>query len=123
MVDREPTIYVAGPMRGHADFNHPAFDRQSEVLCEQGWVVINPADMDRNIPGPATDLADPEFLRDALRRDIIEICNKCTAIYMMSGWESSKGAKAEWAIAKALGLDIYYEAPLPRARGENSECD
>ena len=119
MVKREPTIYVAGPMRGHADFNHPAFDRQSEVLHSKGWVVINPADMDRSVPeADSVDLADPEFLRDALRRDIIEICNKCTAIYMMSGWESSRGAKAEWAIAKALGLDIYYEAPLPRVRKE-----
>jgi len=119
VVNREPTIYVAGPMRGHADFNHPAFDRQSKVLHSQGWVVINPADMDRSVPGAfAVGLDDPEFLRDALRRDIIEICNKCTAIYMMSGWESSRGAKAEWAIAKALGLDIYYEAPLPRVRTE-----
>ena len=52
-------------------------------------------------------------MRDALKRDMVAICNDCTAIYMMAGWESSKGAKAEYALAKALGLDIYYEAPLP----------
>jgi hypothetical protein len=33
---------------------------------------------------------------------------------MMTGWESSKGAKAEHALAKALALEVYYEAPLPK---------
>jgi len=31
----------------------------------------------------------------------------------MSEFEKSRGAKAEWHTAKALGLEIYYEAPLP----------
>ena len=45
---RTPTIYVAGPMRGHDDYNYPAFDRQKQVLEEQGWNVVNPADLDRD---------------------------------------------------------------------------
>jgi hypothetical protein len=52
-------------------------------------------------------------MRKALRRDMVAICDQCTAIYMMSNWERSKGAKAEHALAKALGLSIFYEAPLP----------
>jgi hypothetical protein len=44
---------------------------------------------------------------------MVAICDNCTAIYMMAGWESSSGAKAEHALAKALGLSIFYEAPLP----------
>ena len=71
-MDRTPTIYIAGPMRGYEDGNFPAFDRQATVLEEQGWRVINPAD-----------------------------------------WEMSRGAKCEWHLAKALGLEIFYEAPLP----------
>jgi hypothetical protein len=62
---------------------------------------------------PATDYEDREFMREALERDMISICRQCTAIYMMSRWEQSRGAKAEWHLAKALGLDIYYEAPIP----------
>mgnify|MGYP000005629026 FL=1 len=119
---RKSTIYVAGPMRGHHDYNYPAFDRQTRVLKAQGWKVVNPADMDRsqfqpdNSPhdfDPDINYEDQEFMRDALKRDMVAICDDCTAIYMMAGWESSKGAKAEHALAKALGLDIYYEAPLP----------
>ena len=121
-VNRNPTIYIAGPMRGHDDYNYPAFDRQQKVLEQQGWKVINPAEMDRNdekpINGPMqfdpeNNYEDHEFMRNALKRDMVAICDDCTAIYMMSNWEISKGAKTELALAKALGLDIYYEAPLP----------
>ena len=121
-VDRQPTIYIAGPMRGYEEGNFPAFDRQAKLLEKQGWRVINPAEMDRTEGeppkghmnfNPTTDYDDQEFMREALHRDLVVICKECTAIYMMSGWEDSRGAKAEWHTAKALGLDIYYEAPLP----------
>ena len=120
--NRKPTIYIAGPMRGYDDYNYPAFDRQQKVLEDQGWIVINPAEMDRDddkpINGPMqfdpdNNYEDHEFMRKALKRDMVAICDDCTAIYMMSNWEKSKGAKTEWALAKALGLDIYYESPLP----------
>tara|TARA_Y100000034_G_scaffold132979_1_gene197331 strand:+ start:1049 stop:1426 length:378 start_codon:yes stop_codon:yes gene_type:complete len=122
---RGPTIYIAGPMRGYDDGNFPSFDRQAKILEEQGWNVINPAEMDRTDGSPpnghvefdpATDYEDREFMREALERDMISICRQCTAIYMMSRWEQSRGAKAEWHLAKALGLDIYYESPLPSVK-------
>jgi len=123
MNERQSTIYIAGPMRGYEDFNFTAFDRQAQVLEKQGWTIINPADMDRQDGAPdsgpmefdpSINYEDREFMRDALKRDMVAICDKCTAIYMMSDWEKSRGAKAEWHLAKALGLEIYYEAPLPK---------
>ncbi len=71
-------------------------------------------DSDPNDFNPDINYEDQEFMRDALKRDMVAICDKCTAIYMMAGWESSKGAKAEHALAKALALEVYYEAPLPK---------
>lgn len=121
---RNPTIYVAGPMRGYENWNYEAFDRQAKALEEVGWRVINPGEMDREYSQELVDTSpfdfdpnlnyhDQEFLRKVLARDMNFICNECTAIYMMKGWEKSKGAKAEWTLAKALGLDIFYEVPLP----------
>lgn len=116
---------MAGPMRGYEDYNYPAFDRCARVLKQQGWRVINPAELDRQAGKPTsgamefnpdTNYEDHEFMRRALLRDVVAICEDCTAIYMMSGWENSKGANAEHALAKALGLDVYYEAPLPKVR-------
>ncbi len=121
-MNRTPTIYVAGPMRGYANYNYDAFDRCATVLSNQGWNVINPAELDRKAGKPSSDshdfdpvnnYDDHEYMRDALRRDMVAICEECTAIYMMTEFEKSRGAKAEWHLAKALGLDIYYEAPLP----------
>lgn len=117
---RRSTIYVAGPMRGYENYNYDAFDQKSKVLKEKGWDVINPADMDREVSPPSDSMTfdpnnnyeDQEYVREALRRDMVAICEDCTAIYMMSGWEQSRGAKAEWHLAKAIGLDIHYEVPL-----------
>ena len=123
MERRKPTIYIAGPMRGIKDFNFPAFDRQAGLLEKQGWRVINPAELDRqngspeNGPmdyDPTKDYEDREFMRDALKRDLKVIAEDCTAIYCMSGFENSRGAKAEYHLAKAIGIDIYYEVPLPK---------
>ena len=57
-------------------------------------------------------------MSSALKRDMVAICDECTAIYMMSNWERSKGANVELALAKALGLDVFYEAPLPKIKKE-----
>jgi len=123
MEKRKPTIYVAGPMRGIKNYNFPAFDRQAELLRKQGWRVINPAEMDREHGSPesspmeydpTTNYDDREFMREALRRDLVAIAEECTAIYCMSGFEQSRGAKAEYQLAKAIGIDIYYEVPLPK---------
>jgi hypothetical protein len=32
---------------------------------------------------------------------------------MLDGWESSKGARAEFAVAQWLGLDVFYQTPQP----------
>ncbi len=122
MTERTPTIYIAGPMRGYEDYNYPAFDDRANMLEGAGWNIVNPAALDRDQGKPMSDpmsfspdtnYEDHEFMRMALKRDMVAICDECTAIYMMRDWEKSRGAKAEWHLAKAMGLDIHYEVPLP----------
>lgn len=101
-------VYVAGPMTGIADFNFPAFDSAARVLESQGYTVLNPAQMDRDVGfDPSAGHASAEFLRDALRRDLAAICG-ADAIAMLPGWEHSGGAKIEWMLAAHLGLEIIY---------------
>lgn len=115
---RKRRIYCAGPMRGFDLFNFPAFDAARDRLAADGWDVISPADMDREIgfdpmrvgiDGYALPEVDEDFVRERIEADVLAVC-QVDAIYMLRGWESSTGGRAEHAIAVALGIDIMYEA-------------
>jgi hypothetical protein len=115
-------IYIAGPMRGYPDFNFPAFKDMAEWLRLKGYTVFNPAERDESVHGPdvgksATgDLGEAVqkgfSLREALAADMKFIAEEADAIYMLAGWEASAGARAEWALAQALGLQTFYQAGI-----------
>jgi len=111
---RGKVVYVAGPMRGHPNFNYDAFDKARDYLRLQGYIPISPTDIDRLHEGWGKyPPADWQFnLQDAKRmiqRDLLTILHDCDAIYMLLGWEKSKGARVEHALAEFLGLDIMYQ--------------
>lgn len=113
-------IYIAGPMRGKPFFNFPNFDAAALQLRSQGHEVVSPAEMDREIGFDPEllgtdydweDLNKCEFsLSDAIDRDIAAL-KKCHAIYMLRGWQDSRGAKAEKALAEWIGLYVLYQEP------------
>jgi hypothetical protein len=99
-------LYLAGPMRGIAQFNFPAFDAGAARLRARGHVVISPAELDRQSGINENDDNLPsDFLRGAMKRDLAAIC-ECDGIALLSGWEKSKGVAVELALAKLLGLEI-----------------
>ena len=105
------SIYIAGPMSGLPNNGYDAFNRKAAQLRAAGWKVVSPAEMDF-----AAGLSpDREFTRfdymQAARRDLHAI-KYVDAIYCLHGYEDSPGACWEWAYAKELGLDVYYETPL-----------
>lgn len=117
MEDKKGTIYVAGPMRGIPRYNFSAFDAANQYLFSIGWDVINPANIDRDNGFDPDDLpedtdwskAPDDFnLREYFTRDT-EALAQCDAIFMLAGWENSKGAKAEKACAEWLGLEVIFE--------------
>lgn len=96
-------IYIAGPMRGYADKNFPAFVAAAELFRADGWQVENPVEIAAEVHGDNQDLAPTEYLR----ADLVRICGGCTAIALLPGWEASTGARAEVAVGITLGLDFY----------------
>lgn len=108
-------VYLAGPMRGYANFNFPAFDYAAAVLRDQGFEVFSPAERDREVHGTtlennATGNEDEAAsnvgfsLREALGADMDWICKRARIVALLPGWEKSTGATAERALGKALGL-------------------
>lgn len=101
-------IYIAGPMRGYPRYNFDAFDHARDLLsfC---FDVVSPADMDRELGfDPDKSEATSEFIEQAMRRDI-EAVLSVDALFVLKGWEQSKGTLAEIAIANWRNIPVHYE--------------
>lgn len=102
-------VYTAGPMRNIPLFNFPAFDEASTTLRKQGWSVVSPADLDRKhgFNGDSDEGLTEEFYNEAMKRDIVALLT-VDAIALLPGWEASEGANVELAVAKAIGLELFF---------------
>jgi len=100
-------IYIAGPMRGYAQFNFPAFDEASARGRALGHRIVSPAEMDREADFDEKQTAEitPAMSRAFAKRDTAAIL-ECDAIALLPGWERSTGAKAELALAKWIGIEV-----------------
>lgn len=99
-------VYLAGPMRGIVDFNFPAFDAARDDLVAQGYVVISPADLDREAGfDPRVDSME-KFDLDAARRRDLEAVMSVDELVLLPGWRNSKGAKAEVALAAWCDIPV-----------------
>jgi hypothetical protein len=89
-------IYLCGPMMGIADDNRPLFAKVAAILREQGHEVFNPAELEENTT------------RNFFTIELTWICQHAEAICMLPGWERSKGAIAEKAVAARLNLKTMF---------------
>jgi len=92
-----PILYLAGPMSGLPEFNHPAFHDASSQLRAAGYLVVNPAEN-----GLA---ADAPWIRH-MRRDIILMMQSAEAVATLPGFGDSRGALIETALAHRLGWRV-----------------
>lgn len=119
-------IYISGPMRDHEGFNFPAFFSAERVLREMfpEADICNPAREDTvrfnlqpMLHADPTGLSVGRYLmnsglfesgdlREALAQDLHYITTYCDLVVLLPGWEVSKGAVAEAATAKALGVRV-----------------
>lgn len=89
--------YISGPMTGLPDFNRQAFLDAEKKLTKNGFVCFNPA---------RVFLDDDATWEDYMREDIKALL-ECQSVFMLPGWEGSRGALLEHAIAESLGLIIF----------------
>lgn len=94
-------VYISGPMTGIENNNRDAFTQAAKMLMDHPWVtsVVNPAELD-HAPGSTWE--------QYMRRDITELMT-CDVIYMLLGWEKSRGALIEWELSKDLKIIVWYE--------------
>lgn len=115
-------LYIAGPFSAppfepdplHAvNINIEQASRAALAAWQLGWCVICPH---KNTQGFQHVNIPPEvwYQGDA------EILTRCDAILLLHGWESSRGAVFEAALAKMLEIPVFYMKdgiPRPEAVG------
>jgi hypothetical protein len=100
-------VYLAGPMRGYPGLNHAAFNEAAAALRALGHTVFNPAEHDvaQGI-GPDDEAKAETMLRTLLGADLAWITGTADALVMLPGWAASKGALAEFHVARALNIPV-----------------
>lgn len=87
-------VYVSGPVSGMEGRNVPAFEEAASALERAGYRV--------SVPTRFTATTTPRGR--AMRGCITELL-RCDGICMLDGWESSKGAALEHAVAVGCGME------------------
>ena len=98
-------VYIAGPMTGYAKLNKPAFDAAKDFLNTEfaGMAqLVIPHDI---IP---KELNGQMPLEMYIRVDV-DVVLSSSMVYMLDGWQCSKGATAEHYVAKWAGKQIRYQ--------------
>jgi hypothetical protein len=111
----ERSVYIAGPMRGYPRYNFDAFFNAERLVSQMGFIPINPEriEMEHGFdPTTPEDQLTSAMMAEFIARDVDVILNKADAIYMLKGWEQSRGAMAEYHLARWKGLEVFYEEPL-----------
>jgi Domain of unknown function (DUF4406) len=113
MSDYKGICYISGPMRGYTEFNFPMFDKARDHYAAEDWIVLSPADHDRELypdieewegyfPGDTDKCPDFNF-KKTLEWDLLAVC-RSNLIVLLPGWENSKGAQLEKHVADVLGI-------------------
>ena len=112
-MERGKIVYLSGRISNNDNYKQD-FASAERFLMQMGYIVINPANLDEVAEG----LTHEQYMHICYRLvDISDI------IFMVSGWQKSKGANAELHYAKSIGKKVMYQdyyAPF-RKVGENEE--
>lgn len=102
MENRKQRVYISGKITGTTDFME-RFAMAEEKLKSEGYAVLNPARANSYMP---EDTTWEEYMNVSLT-----LLSMADTIYMLEGWEDSKGATQEHEMAiSPLGLKVIYES-------------
>ena len=92
-------IYISGPITNVLDYKDKFSRAEQDMKAKYpNAEIINPTVLDK-LP-----LTYDEYMELDLR-----LLGMCEGIYMLKGWEDSKGSNREYGYALAKGYAIYFE--------------
>ena len=87
-------IYISGPISGHESTYEAAFAAAAETLRKGGHEPANPA---------LIQLGDGASWADYMDAALVMLYSS-DAIYMLPGWQDSRGARVEARVAELRGM-------------------
>lgn len=102
-------IYLAGPMTGIEEWNYPLFRAETVRLRALGHRVVSPAEINAG--------HEVDGWVACMKRDIVALLD-CDALALLPGWEKSKGARGEVALANLLDIPALDAASFSRRADE-----
>jgi len=95
-------IYLSGKITGlEIKAVTEKFKWHQTFLELKGFKVINPIQISKDLPKESTWKA-------YMVNDISHLID-CDAIFLLKDWGQSKGSRIEYAIAKEMGMKIFFE--------------
>lgn len=101
-------IYIAGKMTGMPENEvRLKFADAAMRLRERGNLVMN----------PAVQYGNPGFVHEDYMHVCFAMIDRCDAVYMLSDWRESPGARMELQYAADWGKKAIYEDERTREEG------
>lgn len=98
-------IYISGPVSSIGlDEARRRFAKAEADLRKQGYRTCNPTKMTLCVW-----LAQHGHYRLCLWIQLLWMSATCQCIYLLDGWHTSDGARAERAVARVMGITALYE--------------
>lgn len=94
-------IYISGAVTNNPNYKQKFAEAEIRLKKAGYKEIINPVKIMANLP-PETPYKTYLDISLFLLRD-------CSEIYMLKGWQDSKGATLEYTYAKAVGMKIVFE--------------
>ena len=97
-------IYISGKISGtNLTETRARFAAAAKATKRLGYEPVNPFE---------NGLTEHDTWEAHISKDIADLLH-CKAIYMLQGWQESKGARIEHYIAIEIGIHIMYEIEQP----------
>lgn len=94
-------VYISGPISGLPyEEVEKAFNEAEVMLQEKGYEIVNP--LNNGLPREST-------WREHMRADL-KLLLDCDAIYLLKGYQNSKGAMIEYDLARILHFTVIDQS-------------
>lgn len=100
---RNAKVYISGPITGYSDY-FEYFGKAETMLKNLGFEVMNPSKLNLIMPNSTSWQGYMDLALCMLRQ--------CDIIFMLEGWENSKGATIEYNYAIGKNMDIMFQKDI-----------